>query len=310
MLTSLTRLIVCPALALAALAEARAEPPPPKVVASIPPVHALVAAVMEGVAAPILLVKGGASPHAYAMRPSEARLLADADLVFWISDTFETFLKKPISALGDTVGIVTLLDLDGLKRLPVRSGGVWSVNRDGAEAADGGADTHVWLDPANAKVIADAAAAALARADPGRRALYAANARRLAARLDALDAEIEAMLAPVRAVPHVVFHDAYQYFERRYRLNAVAAVAVSPERPPGARRLREIRAAISETGARCLFAEPQFAPALVATVIEGSALRSAVLDPLGADLSPGPQAYFTLMRRLARALRDCLAAER
>ncbi len=310
---ALARLTVFPvvivAALVAALTNARAEPPPPRVVASIVPVHAIVAAVMEGVAAPHLLVTGGASPHGYTLRPSDARRLAEADLVFWVSETMEAFLKKPISALGPGSRVVTLLDLDGLTRLPARAGGAWTGDHGAAGSAHGDADTHVWLDPANAKVIAGAAAAALGAVDPERRATYAANARLLAARLDALDAELAALLAPVREVPYVVFHDAYRYFERRYRLGAVAAVTVGPGRSPGARRLKEIRAYIGETGARCLFSEPQFAPALVRTVAEGTGARVGVLDPLGADLAPGAQAYFTLMRRLARDLRDCLTAD-
>jgi zinc transport system substrate-binding protein len=138
---------------------------------------------------------------------------------------------------------------------------------------------------------------------------YAANAVRLAARIDALDAELKGALAPVRDVPYVVFHDAYQYLERRYALRVVGSIAVSPERRPGARRVREIREKIRRLGARCVFGEPQFPSALLGTLIEGTDARVGTLDPLGADLPAGPDAYFTLMRNLGASLASCLRPE-
>jgi zinc transport system substrate-binding protein len=165
---------------------------------------------------------------------------------------------------------------------------------------------HIWLDPINAKAMVSAIAAALGDADPGRAAVYAANAERLRARLDRLDAELAADLAPVAGRRYVVFHDAYRYFEKRYRLSPAGAITVNPARQPGARTVRAIRSRIIDLGAVCVFGEPQFEPALVATVIEGTPARPAVLDPLGADLEPGVDAYFTLMRNLAKSLVGCL----
>ena len=124
----------------------------------------------------------------------------------------------------------------------------------------------------------------------------------------ALEAELAETLAPVRATPYIVFHDAYQYFERRFGLGAVGSITISPERAPGAKRISEIRARLRDTGAVCVFAEPQFEPTLTRTVVEGTETRVAVLDPLGADLVPGAAAYGTLLRNLATSLRDCLTA--
>ena len=170
-------------------------------------------------------------------------------------------------------------------------------------------DAHVWLDPANARLMVAAIADVLVREDPSNGAVYRANGNKLARQIKDMEWELKDWLEPVRERPFAVFHDAYGYFERRYGLNAIGSVSLSPERTPGARRLRTIRAAIKATGARCLFTEPQFGAALVATVIEGTDVRTAILDPLGTDLDPGPDAYFTLMRRLARSLRDCLTGE-
>jgi zinc transport system substrate-binding protein len=266
---------------------------------------------MEGAGSPELILSGASSPHTYSLRPSEARLLEDADVVFWVGDALETFLEKPLEALGSRSRIVTLLEAPGVAVLPARRGGAWDEEGQHGgigEAApdDGSADGHLWLDPANAKAIARAAADVLGQVDPANRGRYAANAAGLDARIDALDAELAAGLAPVRGVPYVVFHDAYQYFERHYTLRVVGSIAVSPERSPGARRVREIREKVRGLGARCVFGEPQFPPALLATLTEGTEARTGVLDPLGADIPAGPDAWFALMRSLGGALAACL----
>jgi len=170
-------------------------------------------------------------------------------------------------------------------------------------------DMHVWLDPGNAKAMVRIIVATLQETDAANAAAYAANGAALIQRLDGLDTALKDILSPVRAMPYVVFHDAYQYFERHFGLNAIGSITISPDRSPGARRLVEIRQKIQETGARCVFAEPQFTPALVRTVVEGTPAKAASLDPLGALITPGPDAWFTLMEALATSLRDCLAAK-
>lgn len=282
----------------------------PRVVAIVPPVHSLVAEVMEGVAEPTLLVPATASAHTYSLRPSEARALAEADLVFWIGPVYETFLEKPLAALARTGRLVRLADAPGLFLLDSRGGGAWESHaHDGHAHSHHGKDEidgHLFLDPRNAKAMVAAIARALAAADAGNAARYRANADRLAARLDALDAELAVILAPVRGKPFIVFHDAYQYFEARYGLNAVGSVTVSPERQPGARRLQALRRKIGALGAVCVFAEPQFEPTLLQTVIKGTNARTGTLDYLGVDTPAGPHAYFATMRAIARSLAACL----
>jgi zinc transport system substrate-binding protein len=179
-------------------------------------------------------------------------------------------------------------------------------NEAAREHAHGETDMHIWLDPGNAKVLTAAIAAALGDADPPNASTYRANAERLRRQLDQLDGSLEDRLTTVADRPYVVFHDAYQYFERRYGVKAVGAITINPTVRPSARRLQEIQERLGHLNAACVFAEPQFEPALVDTVIEGTNAKKGVLDPLGAHLEAGPEQYFQLMEGLAAALIDCL----
>ncbi len=267
----------------------------PAVVVSVLPLHSLVAALMEGLGSPYLLVRGGASPHDASLRPSDARALSAARLVVWAGPGLETFLVKPLGVLAAEARLLTLTLSPGLTLLERNQG-----------PAGGAIDPHLWLDPRTATIIARRVATALSDLDPGNGPHYSANLARLLARLEALDAELAARLAPVSEIPYAVYHDAYTHFEARYGLRKLGAVTIDPSMPPGARRLTELRAQLIEHGAACVFAEPQFRPAAIAVLVEGTGARAATLDPLGAALAPGPEAYFVLMRDLADALVDCL----
>jgi zinc transport system substrate-binding protein len=291
---------------------------PPQVVATIKPVHSLVAAVMAGVGEPQLLLEGGMSPHRLSLRPSQARALEAAEVVFWVGEGLESALAEPLATLPRHARVIALDKARGLHPLAVRDDGLW-MPRDHAEHGPGGAghddhgghghtgiDPHIWLDPVNAIAIADTVAAALAQADPANAARYQDNRERLTQRLRALHRQLEARLALVANRPYVVFHDAYQYLEHRYDLSPVGAITLSPERMPGAAHLRSIRERLTLNRVGCVFTEPQFEPALVETVVEGTDAAIGVLDPLGAELEPGPQMYFRLLRALADSLVACL----
>lgn len=284
----------------------------PAVVASIKPIHSLVAGVMEGVGEPMLIVQGAGSPHTYRMKPSEAAALQSADVVFWAGAYLEAFLVKPLATLGADARNVELVDAPGVERLPLREGGAFETDAHEDENADEAAhdeafDTHVWLDPVNAKAMVGAIEATLAAVDPAHAETYAANADKLEVRLDGLIATIAGNLADVKGRPYIVFHDAYQYFERRFAMPAAGSITVSPETPPGARRIAELQAKVKAVGATCVFAEPQFEPALVDVVIEGTEAKAGVLDPEGAALKDGPELYFELIGNLAASLKDCLS---
>ncbi|EJL58189.1 ABC-type Zn2+ transport system, periplasmic component/surface adhesin [Rhizobium sp. CF122] len=292
----------------------------PVVVTSIKPVHSLVSAIMQGVGTPELIVDGAASPHTYNMKPSNARALQNAKVVFWVGPGLEAFLEKPLEAIGSDAVVAELGKAPGLTKLKFREGGAFEPHDDGDhdEAAHAGADhdhdhgafdTHLWLDPQNAKAMAAEITTTLVAADPANALTYQANAKTLDDRLDALDKEITGIVSPVRDKPFIVFHDAYQYFENRYHVRVAGSITVSPETIPGAERIAEIHKKVGELGATCVFAEPQFQPRLVDVVIEGTKAKAGVLDPEAATLDAGPDLYFNLMRGIANSMKDCLSRE-
>ncbi|MCC6913467.1 MAG: zinc ABC transporter substrate-binding protein [Rhodospirillaceae bacterium] len=287
----------------ALLAAAPAAAEVPVVVASVRPVQTIAAAVMKGVGTPQVLLGNAASLHAHALKPSEARLLSRAKVVFWVGPSLEVFLAKPLAALAGKARVVSLINAPGLEVLPFRAGGVWEQ----AEAPhDAAPDGHIWLSPPNAVAMANAMADALAVADPVNATEYWANAEAFSRDAMALDRDLHIRLAPVRVKPFLVFHDAYQYFEARYRLAALGSVSVTPDQPPSARRLAAIQERLREAKAVCIFSEPQFEPRHVQMLVEGSGARPGVLDPEGASLKDGPNLYFTLLRGLADELTRCL----
>jgi len=305
----------------------------PDVVVSIKPIHSLVAAVLEGVGEPTLIVEGAASPHTFTMKPSNARAVQQADLVFWMGPNMEAFLEKPLEALASDATVIELDEAQGLTKLPFREGGAFEAHDHGEHEEAGHGedhdhdhdheehsgetdehshdhgefDTHLWLDPSNAKAMAVAIEKALSAADPENAKAYGANLEALSQKIDALDREIAGMVAPVKDKPFVVFHDAYQYFEDHYGVRVVGSITVSPEIMPGAERVREIQDRIKTLGAACVFAEPQFEPKLIQVVTEGTDARSGTLDPEGATLAAGPDLYFELMRSIATSLNECLS---
>ncbi|MEC3859716.1 zinc ABC transporter substrate-binding protein [Mesobacterium sp. TK19101] len=314
-----------------ALAEA------PRVTTDIGPVQSLAAMVMEGVGAPSVILRPGASPHGYALRPSEARALEQADVVFWVSPDLTPWMEEAIHTLADDATIVELLHTQGTTALPFRLGATFEKHRHAPEEVDGhddhgyddhghddhahdekadddhaqdamfpDTDPHAWLDPENGKVWVTAMAEALAQRDPDNAATYRQNADAARARIDAASASVAAQLAPVAGQSFVVFHDSYQYFEQRFGLSAAGSISLGDATAPGPARLAEIRHAVKDLGVSCVFSEPQFNAGLVATVTEGTDTRTAELDPLGSTLAPGPDLYPQLLTAMGSAMAGCL----
>lgn len=279
----------------------------PRVVVSIAPVHSLAAGVMEGVAEPTLLVETNSSPHQYVLKPSQMLSLQRADLVVWVGESVESFLPRVIGSLPERVQVMELSSLPTMTMLLARQGGVWEAEELGEHAhSHGDIDGHLWLDPHNASLIVRELVERLSLIDPAHAKRYRANGARLQQRLDKLDKSLRDTLVPLHDKPFLVFHDAYQYLEKRYGLDAVGAILIDPGRKPGAQRLAKIRARAESLKVQCVFSEPQFPAKLMQVVTEGLNIKHATLDPIGIDLTPGPELYFKLMNQLGTQLTDCL----
>jgi zinc transport system substrate-binding protein len=289
-----------------------------KVVATIKPIHSIVAAVMDGVATPTLLVDGAASPHTFTLKPSDARALAAARVVFRVSEGIEPFMGKVVRSLPKSVRVVVLEKVPGLTLHRIRSGGTFEAHDDGAggkhdhghrhthDKSGAGTDGHIWLDPANAARIATHLVEILSKAHPAGAERFKANAGAFGREMATLTTELEARTKSLADRPFIVFHDAYQYFEKRFGLDAAGSVTVSPDLAPSAQRLSALRAKIRKLKAACVFAEPQFEPRLVATITEDTTAKRGELDPLGASIPAGAGHYAALLRKMTADFEACL----
>ena len=365
-----------------------------KVAVTIKPLHSLVSMVTAGVSAPALILPDGASPHAYALRPSDMRKISNADLLVRIDPQFETFLKRATQSGKTGQEILNALHAPGLSLLPIRESGLWEGHDHGdhdghdkhgdhkkhadhdkhddhekhadhdkhddhekhadhdkhddhekhadhdkhddhEKHADhdkhddhekhaehdkhhdhkegethSETDLHVWLHPENAIAIIRAVAAKLSHMDQGNAATYQANANGAINRLETLNQKLKTSLHDAENKKYFVFHDAYQYFETAYGLNAIGSISLNADRQPGVKRIQELRHKIEDAGdVICVFAEPQFNDRMVKTLVLGTDARTGTLDPIGVGIEPGPDAYPAIMNRLAGQIRDCLAPQ-
>jgi len=279
----------------------------PRVVATIPPLHGLLAAVMKGAGSPVLLLKDGGDPHHHALRPSEVRALADADAVFLVSYGLEGFLKGRLPGLAARAQIVELAKARGVKVLPRRD--LDPLRPDGPEAAGGEPDLHVWTGPENGVAMALEMARVLGELDPAGAELYHRNAKGLEARIREVTASLEAMLAPLNDRPYIVVHDATQYFERRFRLEPLASVEPPGEARPGMRRISAIVRLARRHPGICVFTGPGGGGRWARLLEREAGARREVLDPLGYALPRGPDHFPRLLESLGRAFSKCLKAE-
>jgi len=278
-----------------------------KVLTSIKPLQLIAAAVQDGVAIPEVLLPPGASPHNYALRPSDVRKVQSVDLLYWIGPDMEGFLPRVLG--GRSLPSVAVQDLPGLK---LRHFG--ADNHSHAEEADehdhdhrpGSLDAHLWLSPVNARVIADKMAADLSAADPANAQRYQSNAKAFDERLDALDQRLKKRLANVEGKPYFVFHEAFDYFEDAYGLKHAGVFAVAAEVQPGAQHVAAMRKRLQDVGKTCVFSEPPLRPRLAETLVAGLPVKLAELDALGGYTPATAQGYEQVLEKLGNDLAGCL----
>ncbi len=321
-----------------------------KVVASIKPIHSLASYLMDGVGKPDLIVDGYASPHGFAMKPSHAKMLQNADLIFWVGEDLESFLEKPLNSIAKKAEKIELMEIKGLNKLEFRERNIFEGHDDHGhdehkkegehkehghkedkhddhghdehkedehkehghkedkhddhhEHAHGEHDPHIWLDPMNAKVILKEMAEHLIENDQNNANIYKANLKKAHKDLDKLTKKVKSDLN--KDFKSIVFHDAYQYFEKRFDVNVLGAFTVNTDILPGAEQLSEIREIIEHDKVSCVFSEPQFNPDIINAVAKDMNIKTGVLDPLGATLNPGKNLYFDLIRNMSKSFKGC-----
>ena len=311
-----------------------------KVVASIKPIHSLASYLMDGIGKPDLIVDGYASPHGFALKPSHAKMLQEADIVFWVGEDLENFLEKPLGSIAKKAEKIELLEIKGLTKLKFRERNIFEEHDDhghdehakkeddhddhdhdkeghkeddhdkeghdehGHEGhAHGEYDPHIWLDPMNAKVILNEMAEHLIENDPKNEAKYKANLKKAHKDLDKLTKKVKSELN--KDFKSIVFHDAYQYFEERFGINILGAFTVNTDVMPGAEQLAEIREVIEHDKVSCIFSEPQFNPDIIKAVAKDTNVATGVIDPLGATLNPGKDLYFDLISNMSKSFKGC-----
>jgi zinc transport system substrate-binding protein len=318
-----------------------------KVVASIKPIHSLASYLMDGVSKPGLIVDGYASPHGFAMKPSHAKMLQEADLIFWVGEDLESFLEKPLKSIAKKAEKIELMEIKGLNKLKFRERNIFDGHddhghddghkeddhddhakkeddhghdddhkedghddehkEDGHDDHEGHAhgeyDPHIWLDPSNAKVILKEMAEHLIEKDQKNASIYKSNLKKALKDLDKLTKNVKSDLN--KDFKSIVFHDAYQYFEKRFDVNIMGAFTVNTDVMPGAEQLSEIREIIEHDKVSCVFSEPQFNPDIINAVAKDMNISTGVLDPLGATLNPGKDLYFDLIKNMSKSFKGC-----
>ena len=296
-----------------------------KVVASIKPIHSLASYLMDGIGKPNLIVDGYASPHGFAMKPSHAKMLQEADIIFWVGEDLENFLVKPLSSIAKKAEKIELMEIKGLEVLKFRERNIFDDHDHddhghddhgkkeddhddhGHDDHDGHAhgefDPHIWLDPVNAKVILKEMAEHLIENDEKNSAIYKKNLAKALKDIDKLIKDTKSELS--KSVASIVFHDAYQYFEERFNVNILGAFTVNTDVMPGAEQLAEIREIIEHDKVACVFSEPQFNPDIIKAVAKDMNIKTGVIDPLGATLNPGKDLYFNLIKNMSASFKNC-----
>ena len=308
-----------------------------KVVTSIKPIHSLVSYVMDGVGTPDLIVDGYNSPHGFSLKPSHAKMLQEADIVIYVGEGIEEFLEKPLESLAKNAVKFELLNQSGIKKFKFRERNIFGDHDDhddhghGKKKKDdhddhdhdkkakkddhddhghddhghghGEFDPHIWLDPMNAKTIVKKVTNQLSKLDKENSSIYKSNSKKALKEIDQLIKTVKSDVNKDAKV--VVFHDAYQYFEKRFKVNIIGALTVNTDVLPGAEQIAEIREVIEHEKVTCVLSEPQFNPDIVKTIANDTNINMGVLDPLGATLDKGKSLYFNLISNISSSLKNC-----
>ena len=277
-----------------------------KVVTTIKPIHSLVAGVMDGLGSPSLIVDGSNSPHNFSLKPSHAKMIEDAEIIFWVGEDLETFMIKPLESIANNATKVSFMDLDNITKLKFKEENILEVegyDDDHDKHADGEFDAHIWLDPKNAIEIVNEIAKTLSLKDPNKKNVYYSNAEKLNHSLNELIEKIN--LSINKDARFIVFHDAYQYFEKRFDVSSAGALILNEEALPSAKKVSEIHKIIKKQNINCIISEPQFNPNIIKSIAQDSSILTRSFDPLGSSFDTNKNLYFEMILSLSNSLKDC-----
>ena len=283
----------------------------PRVMTDIAPIHSLTAQVMGDLGTPGVLLPPGADPHDFAMRPSDAERLGDADLMIWVGDGLTPWLAEPLNTLAPQAVKISLLDAPGWDKLDVRETGEDEGAHDHShDHGHDDVDPHAWLDPVVARAWVTVITAALSTADPENAPIYAANGDTAKVELTALEQQLANELTGLANQAYVLPHDGYQYFEARFGLTAQAAIAGIDARTPGPAQIATLRDQMTDNGIVCVFSDAEIGDRWATLVTEGTDAKTAVIDGVGAGLDAGPALYRAMLTRLTNGFQGCLTADK
>ena len=313
-----------------------------KVVTTIKPLHSLISNVMDGVGEPSLIIEGSTSPHSFVLKPSHAKMIEQADIIFWIGEDIETFMEKPLESIAKNAKKISFMELTSIEKLKFREENIFDHDdhEDHGHGEDkdhddhghgekkdhddhghgedkdhddhghgheghhhGEFDGHIWLDPANAKEMLHEIAHELADLDPDNASKYESNADQAIKSIDKMIKDIDTNIN--KDAKFIVFHDAYQYFETRFGVMTAGALTLNTDVLPGAKQISEIQKVITERDIKCIFSEPQFNPKIIETIAQDTGIKTGVLDPLGSIFDANKMQYFKLINDLGNKLKDC-----
>ena len=279
------------------------------VVTTIKPLHSLISNVMKDVGKPSLIIEGTSNPHNFVLKPSHAKLLQDADIIFWIGEDLEAFMEKPLSSLAKDTKKISFMELGSIKKLKFRENNIFDHDdhddhEDHDEHNHGEFDAHLWLDPVNAKKMVLEISHELSELDPTNKNSYKANADKTIEVLDRLIEEVNRSLS--KDISYVVFHDAYQYFEQRFEVTSAGALTLNPDVLPGAKQIVDIQNLIKKKNIKCIFSEPQYNPKIIETLANDTNTSTGIMDPLGAYMDKGPSMYSKLIIGIADSIKNCI----
>ena len=301
-----------------------------KVVTTIKPLHSLISRIMETRGEPQLIIEGTNNPHTFVFKPSHAKMIEEADIIFWIGEDLEAFMEKPLDSLAEKAQVISFMELSSIEKLKFREKNIFDDHdghedehegheddddhghkdddhdddhKDAHAHAHGEFDPHIWLDPENAKEMVKIIRDELIKIDPEGQRQYSVNTAGATLELDNLINSVEKELS--KDISYIVFHDAYQYFENRFGVIPAGALTLNPDVLPGAKQIADIQDVINDKGIKCIFSEPQYNPKIIETLGNDMNVSTGIIDPLGAFIDAGPTMYVELINGIANSIKEC-----